>query len=280
MSLSNSLRLVPVNAADTAVITASSQAGAETGPAWLQTVGRTDVWRAAGTSATLTAALASPITAIDCVALMTSNLSSAATWRVRVRSSTAAVLFDSGSVLACPPLPFSEFDWGFQPLGVNAFSFGQAAHSVIWLPSRVPGASVQVDIADPYNPAGYIEAARLVIGETWSPDYSFSWGAPLTFGSLSKQARSEDGTLRTDAGAVMRKLSLPLNTMTDADRQRFAEIARSVGLQRDFLISAYPTAASAAKVADYTMMAKFVREQSVTSRSIGIYSSAIEMEEA
>lgn len=280
MLLSNRLRIVPVNAADSAVLTASSQASADTGPAWLQTVGRTDIWRAAGTAATLTAVLDSLITPIDCVAIMTSNLSSACTWRVRLLSSGGVVLFDSGSVLACPPLPFAQFDWGFQPLGVNAFTFGLSAQSVCWLPARVAAASVLIDIVDPSNPAGYVEAARLVIGETWSPDDNYSYGSSLVWSSLSKSSRAEDGTLRTDAGASLRRFSLALDSMTETDRRRFAEIGRNVGLVKDFLVSARPADADASVVADYTMMAKFARDPAHSRRSFGRYAAAVEIEEA
>ena len=280
MPVSNRLRLVPVNAADTAVLTASSSASADTGPAQMQTIGRTDVWRSAGTAATLTAALASPITPVDCVALMTSNLSSASTWRVRVLAGGGAVLFDSGAVLACPPKPFEQFDWGFQPLGVNAFTFGLFTQSVCWLPARVAAASVVIDINDPSNPAGYVEAARLVIGETWVPEYNYAYGAGLTWSSLAKGGRAEDGTLRTEAGASLRRLSLSLEAMTDTDRRRFAELGRNVGLVKDFLVSARPTAADAAAVADYTLMAKFARDPAHNSRSFGRHAAAIEIEEA
>lgn len=278
MALSHQLRLVPANAADTAVIVASNQASADTGPAWLQTVGRTDVWRAAGTSATLTATLASPITPVQCVALPVCNLSSAATIRARVLSG-AVVRFDSGTRLACPPLAFDKFDWGFAPLGVNAFSFGMAPQAVIWLPQRVAASSVVIDIADPYNPAGYVEAARLVIGDVWSPTYNFSNGNTLTWASQSKPGRAEDGTLRTEVGASMRKLALSLDAMTADDRRRFSEIAQHLGTRRDFLLCACPQAEQD-RAADYTMMAKFSRDPASVSRFIGFFQSAIEIEEA
>lgn len=277
--LSHRLRLVPVNAADTAVIVASTQASADTGPAWLKTIGRTEIYRSAGTSATITATLASPITPVQCVALPVCNLSSAATIRVRVLSSTAAVLFDSGTRLACPPLAFDKFDWGFAPLGVNSFSFGMAPQAVIWLPERVAASSVVIDIADPFNPAGFVEAARLVIGDMWSPAYNFSNGNTLTWASQSKPGRAEDGTLRTEVGASMRKLTLSLDAMTADDRRRFSEIAQHLGTRRDFLLCACPQAEQD-RIADYTMMAKFSRDPSSVSRFIGFFQSAIEIEEA
>lgn len=277
--LSSNLRIVPINAADTAIIIASSSASADTGPGELKAIGRTDVWRSAGTSATLTVELDSPITPIQAVALMTSNLSAAATWRIRVLSSTAVLRFDSGVVLACPPAPFGEFDWGFAPLGVNAFSTGLAAHSVCWLPERVPGASVLIDIEDPYNSAGYVEASRLVVGDVFSPDFNFARGSGLTWASIDKQERSEDGSLRTNPGARMRKLSLSMQNMTDSDRSKFAEIARHAGLTRDFLVSAFPVSADQSRVADYTMLAKFARDIATAATSFRRYQAPLEIEE-
>lgn len=279
MMLSNRLRIVPANAADTALLSASSSASADLGVDNLQVVGRTEIWRAAGTVATLTAELDSAMTPVQCIAVMTSNWSAAATWQVRVFSGTAATYFDSGTLLACPPLPLDQFDWGFAPLGVNAFSSGLPVHSVIWLPERVPAASVQIEINDQYNPDGHVEASRLVIGDVWSPETNFSTGSVLTWGNTDKQSRSEDGTLRTEVGIRMRKMSISFQGMPDSDRNRMAEIARQIGMKRDFLISACPQA-NPLKAADHTMMAKFTRDMASSSVSLGRYQQSLEIEES
>lgn len=270
----SNLRLIPINHADAATLSASSAALPVT---QLQTTGRTAVWRAASTSATLTATFAGPKT-VDSVALMTSNLSSAATWRARMFAG-AATLYDSGTVLACPPRPFGELDWGFEPLGVNAFAFGLAAQSVLWLPARYAPTSVQIDIDDPYNPAGYVEASRLVIGERWEPEKNHSWGALLSFEERGKQSRAEDGSLRSEPGVKLRSLKLSLDWMKEPDRARFGEITRRLGTKTDFLISVYPADASADKEAHYTLVAKFIRPPGIGNTRYNTSASQVELEE-
>lgn len=253
------LRIVAVNAADTATV---ASPGAVLPVTNLQNTTRTSVWRASGTAATITAAWADP-QALDSVALMTSNLTSAATWRIRAFDA-AVMLYDSSAVLACPPRPLGELDWGYRPLGVNAFAFGMAAQSVLWVAERVLATSVVIDIDDATNPAGYIEASRLVIGERWEPEYNMSWGAQLTFEERGSQSRADDGTLRSEPGAVSRTLEFSLDWLKELDRAAFAEITRYLGIHRDFLISAYP-ASSADKDAHYTMQAKLTRAPGIKS---------------
>ena len=254
------LRIVAVNAADTAIVAEASAVLPVTN---LQNTTRTSVWRAGGTAATITASWVDPV-AVDSVALMTSNLSSAATWRVRAFDAADVMIYDSGNVLACPPRPLGELDWGFRPLGVNAFAFGLAAQSVLWLPERMLAASVVVDVDDAANPAGYVEASRLVIGERWEPVTNMSWGAQLTFEEHGSQSRADDGTLRSEPGAVSRALEFGLDWLTETDRAAFAEMSRYLGVHRDFLISAYP-ASSADRDAHYTLLAKLTRAPGIKS---------------
>lgn len=268
------LRLVPVNRADAATFSASS---AVLPAANLQTLTKTAVWRGAGTGATLTATFAG-LTPLDSIGLMTSNLTAGAMWRARVFDG-AALLSDSGSVLACPPDPLGELDFGYAPLGVNGFSFGRSAHSVMWLPTRYVGTSVQIDIDDPDNPSGYVEASRLVIGERWSPSKNFSWGSQLTPVELAKSSRAEDGTLRSEAGAKFNQLRLSLDWMTAADRRVFYAIAREIGLSKDFLISVYPDSSDTRLDSDYTLLAKFVGKSSIAAPRYGNYSAPVEIEE-
>jgi hypothetical protein len=269
------MRIIPVNMADRATLTATSEALAVTN---LQKPDRTAVWRATGTSASITATLSTDAT-IDSVALMTSNLSAAATWRIRVYDSGNSVIYDSGTILACPPDPFGTFDWGFAPLGVNAFTFGLSAYSINWQASRVLGRKVVIDISDPTNTSGYVEASRLVFGERWEPATNPDWGATLTWVEGGTQTRCEDGTLRSEAGAKWRKLSFSLGWMSPSDRSKFSEIVRQCGSKKDFVVSVFPSDSDAVKEAHYTMLAKFPPETSVLAATFARYSSSAQMEE-
>lgn len=266
----SNLRIVAVNAADTSVV---SEAGAVLPVTNLQNTTRTSVWRAGGTAATITAAWVDPV-ALDSVALMTSNLSGAATWRVRALDGGGVMLYDSGVSLACPPRPFGELDWGFRPLGVNAFAFGLAAQSVLWMPERVLASSVVIDVDDASNPAGYVEASRLVIGERWEPVTNMSWGAQLTFEERGNQSRADDGSLRSEPGAVSRALEFNLDWLAEPDRAAMAEMTRYLGVHRDFLVSAYPNG-GADRDAHYTMLAKFTRAPGIKSVKYSINAAQV-----
>jgi hypothetical protein len=240
---------------------------------------RTTIWRAAGTSATLTVSVVSGSLWVDTVALMTSNLTSSATWRIQ-RYDGATLLADSGSQLACQPVPLGALRWGRQPLGVNGFAFGLAAQSVYWAPSAARVTQVVITIDDPTNTAGYIEGSRLVVGERWTPSNNFNWGAVLTPDSLTQQRRYESGALRSIKGARFRRLSLSLANMTPDDRAVFSQLQQLVGTDRDFLICAYPeSGADVFKEADYTMLGKFPRASGITSSTFGRFAAPIEVEE-
>jgi hypothetical protein len=271
----HNLRFVPVNCADAAILTASSAALPVTN---LQAPGRTIVWRAAGTSASLIATFPVPVT-IDAVGLMTSNLTADAFWRIRFFGDVGQTLYDSASVLACPPKDISEVDWGYEDMGVNAFAFGLAAQSTHWTPKRYVVNAVQIDIDDPTNPAGYIEASRLIIGAKWSPTTNIDWGANFSWEERGLQRRAEDGSLLSEAGAKFRKFSFGLDFLSEAERGAFAEMARRLGTSKDFLVSVYPGAGNF-RAEHYCFVAKLVRAPGVGRKSARFFSAkVIEIEE-
>jgi hypothetical protein len=83
------LRIIYANQVDTATVTASSQASASLGVANLLTDIKSAVWRSVGTSARLDVLLASAAI-VGGIALPFTNLSSAATMRVRMTNEAAA----------------------------------------------------------------------------------------------------------------------------------------------------------------------------------------------
>lgn len=267
--------MVPTNLVASATVTASSAVLSANN---LKTIGRTEVWRSTGTTATLTVSFATDET-IDTVALMTSNLSAASTWRIRIYNASAVLQYDSGTNLACPPREFGSLEWGYEPLGVNAFAFGMAAQSVLWIPTPYAGRSVVIDLVDSSNTSGYLEASRLVIGRRYEPQFNMSNGIILSFEERGKQARSEDGTLRSEQGVKMRNMSFSMDTFQEADRADIAEISRRLGTKTDFLISAFPSDISLDLDIHYTMMAKFTRVPGIGAPHYGFYSTQINVEE-
>lgn len=235
----SNLRIIYDNAADRAALTASSQAGA-LGAAALLTDEKTEVLRSAGTELTITATL--PVGEIvGGVVLPFCNLTSNA--KIRVRGYTAPAdtvpVIDTGLVLACAYTSPGNDDIGDTPLVVNAYSYGGGTYARVWFP-RDTARKFVIDISDPDNPAGYVEFARLVLGNYWSPERNASYGAGVTPVDTSTQYRTDGGSQRVERGAAYNTIQLQLDAMTPRDRANFWRIARGCGTWKPIFTSLYP----------------------------------------
>ncbi|MCC7597744.1 hypothetical protein IGS61_09620 [Janthinobacterium sp. FW305-129] len=272
------LRIIHHNASDLAVITASSQSGGLTAANLLTDI-KSEVWRSTGTSATLRAVF--PSTAlIGALALPFCNLSSAATLRVRgyVLASDSTPAFDTGTVQACAHQPLGAWDWGLEPLGVNAFSYGGGAYGRIWFaPAWVE--KLEIDIDDALNPAGYIEASRLVAGMYWSPESNADYGASVTADDASQHYRNEGGDLLTNVGPRSRKLALSLTAMSPPDRSKLMAILRGNGKSRPVFISLFPESDDPLLEQDHQVYGKLPEAIAVTTPQFERYSTSITVEE-
>ncbi|MGF7130528.1 hypothetical protein P3T40_002003 [Paraburkholderia sp. EB58] len=233
------LRVVHDNAADRGTLAASSTAGA-LAAANLRTQMKAQVWRATGTSATLTLTWALP-EQIACVVLPFCNLTSTATMRVRGYTLAADVdpAFDTGVRPACPYSALDLFGWGTQPLGCNAFAFGGGTYAVAWFENAAVERLV-IDIADPDNSTGYVEASRLVAGPYWSPQKNVDWSPKLTVEDSTTNTRNDAGDLITDRGTRYRTLAVSLSWLPPADRDQLMAILRGSGFAQPVFVSLFP----------------------------------------
>ena len=272
------LRIIYDNAADRAALTASSQAGA-LGPANLQRERKSAVLRSVGTALTIVATWPTP-EIIGGVALPFCNLTPTATIRVRgyVEPGDAAPDFDTGAVPACEYAALGMWDWGALQLGVNAFSYGGGTYARCWLQMRSVKELV-IDLADPDNPAGYIEAARLVTGPYWSPEQNASYGAGVTSVDTSTQYRNGAGAQTVGRGALYRKLSLALDHMTPLDRAELWRIVRGNGLSRPLLISLYPESDDGELEQAHQVYGRIASNSAITTPYYQAYATNIEIEE-
>lgn len=253
------LRLIPSNLADSATVTASSTAGSYAA-ANLQNSTRTAKWRATGTSATLTVTFAAPQT-LDSIALMRGNLTSAATWRIKLYDATPTLLYDSTAITASP-------------------SSWRDSQSVLWLDQSYAVKSMTIELADATNSAGYVEASRLVAGLGWSPKYEPSYGAALTIDSADVSGRAEDGTLRSERRALSRAMAFNLDVLDESDRAALIAIAADLGQSVDFLVSLAAGAASPDQEHQHTMMGKFSNNVAAALAHYGIAAAQVQIAEA
>lgn len=273
------LRIVHDNAANRATsLVASTTAGA-LAAANLLTDRKSEVHRATGASVTYTVTWSTP-ELCSLVALAFANYTSTAT--IRVRAYTAAAdsvpAVDVGPSLACAYARLGLWPWGTVPLGVNAFSYGGGAYGRLYI---TPGAyeKLVIDIVDDDNPAGYVEAARLITGAWWSPEYNAVQGAAAAVNDTTSNSRSQAGDLRSDVGTVSRSVDLSLDAIAPADRPRLWNILRGSASSGPVFISVYPEHADAELEQAHQLYGKLASAKTISAPLYGLFSAPLEVEE-
>jgi hypothetical protein len=235
-----SLRIVSDNAADRATITASSTAGT-LAASNLQTDIKTQLWRSTGTTETLTLQWASP-EFVSMVSVAFANTTSVATIQVQgyTEPTDSTPSFDTGVQFANPSTLDDSFDWGGVALGSNAYSYNSAgSYATVWFATKSVK-KIVITLADPTNPAGFLQAARMVAGGYWSPENNCEYGVEVTYGDMSKQERSDAGDLHTDRGPRYKILSLDVTMMPKADRNKMWRIFGANGMTYPIFFSLSP----------------------------------------
>jgi hypothetical protein len=278
-TISNSrLRLVYDNAADRSTVTTSSTAGTLIASNMLNNH-KSSVWRSTSTTASIYVAF--PVAEfMGCVALPFCSLTATATMRVRgyVDAGGTVLAFDTGIILAAPYVAFGSWQWGAQPIGVNAFSYGGGTYASVYT-TIVAVRTLVIDLVDVDNTSGYIECARLVTGSYWTPAYNPDYGTSATSQDTSKQYRTESGDLLTDTGTTNRKIAINLSKLTPADRATFWKVIRNVNMSKPVFVSLFPENSDGELEQAHQIYGKLPTLGSVSSSSFNIYSAPLEVEE-
>lgn len=273
------LRIIYDNAADRAALAASSAAGAMTADRLLSDI-KADVWRSTGPTATITATWPAA-ELVGGVVLPFSNLSARATIRARgyAKVADAAPLFDTGAVEACPAPVLGLWDWGSIPLGSNAYAYGGGTYGRVWIP--VPGAveKLVLDIDDSTNPAGFIEASRLVCGAYWEPAKNAEYGAPVQAVDTSKHIRTDAGDLVTDIGTRHKTQTVNLSLMPPVDRATLWSIVWGNGMRRPIFFSLHPNSGDARLEQTHQVYGKLASTAAMNTPFFQRYATTLDIEE-
>lgn len=186
--------------------------------------------------------------------------------------------YDSGMVPACPAAAVKLR--GLAPAqAASAYAFGGGAYARHWLPVQRFALGVAIDISDPDNLQGYIEASRLVMGEYWSPINNPDYGASMTIMDASTHYRTDSGDLCTEIGTRARKMPLQLSGLPAADRTALADILRRNGMSGVMLISLFPESLDLELERDHTIFGKLSSVSSMSMPYCDAYSVPLEIEE-
>lgn len=271
------LRIISDNAADRVTLTGSTTSGLLVA-ANLLSDEKTSVWRATGTTATLTGSTTTTESAAG-VHLPFCNLSPTATIRVRLYSDTAGTtqVLDTGTVLACPA-PARDIKGFTAAQAASAYAYGGGAHARVWF-AATNWRRFVIDIVDTNNLQGYIEAGRLVVGPYWSATYNSDYGAPLTVQDASKQYRTDSGSLRTDRSYRYRQLDISLNNLSATDRTALIQMLVRVGSSYPVLLSLYPEVADLSLDRDHTIFGNFPKIGGLSNPAYANYAYSLSIEE-
>jgi hypothetical protein len=252
------MRIICTNAADSATLTATP-AMVTTLPATnLQTQYREQLARTTSLAAQEIALEWASAQVFSGAVLYRSNLSSTATWRVRIWDTSAmgTLLYDSTATTANLPKTLGELIFGVDPLGATYYDAWGYVVSVLWF-TPVIGAYAKIDLADSGNADGYMQASRLFLGRYFQTTYSPTT-ASLKWAETSTQTRTDGGTLRTEPGVSYRSLMLSLKYLPEADRGELNILLRDSGLRGDVFVSLLPESGTMLEV-DHHMQAKLTQ---------------------
>ncbi|HBL27521.1 MAG TPA: hypothetical protein DD490_11855 [Acidobacteria bacterium] len=233
------------NRADEATLTAGS-AVATLPVAHLQDRQIVKPWRTATTQPASTwvqADFGQPQT-IGVVALIRHNFSQGSRWRLRLGDdpSFAVVAHDSGWVEVWPQieefgaLPWGVFQWGGLVPQEVAAQITLSAHYL--LPVPVVAQHLRLDIDDAGNPAGYLQAGRLVAGPAYRPSRDLLYGWSIGFEDPSVVSKSRGGQTWIDVQERFRVLRFTLANLneTEAFVNVFDYLHRRKGIAGDVLV--------------------------------------------
>jgi hypothetical protein len=275
------LRIIYDNAADRATVTTSTTAGS-LAASNMKIDKKSKVWRSTNALAASTIITATWTTSeiIGGVILPFCNLSAAATIKIKLYtlSGDASPVYDTGFRPAATYTSVGVGDWGVNPLGVNAYSYGGGTYGVAYFPKQTVR-KIIIEIVDTANTAGYIECSRLVAGAVWSPTYNMALGTPMEPIDTSTNDRSESGDLITTRGIRYRTLSFDLTWLLAVDRQRVNEIKRGNGKTKSLFVSLFPEDVDTEKEQIWQIYGRLKDIGAMTHDMPTIYSTSISIEE-
>ena len=285
MMKTKNLRILHDNAADRAILSASSQAGT-LGPANLQRDSKSAVLRATGVAQTITVTWPTA-ELVACVALISTNLTSSAKMRVRgfAMPGDGAAVLDTGSIFPCPAATHGSYPWATLPLGWNAYRWGGVnswargggADGVAWFaPVRVR--QLMIDVHAPQSPEGYVEISRLVAGNYWSPEQNAEYGAQLLLQDSTEDYRTAAGELKSALGVSSDKLSVTLAHLTPMDRARLMRVLRENGKGKAMLFSLFPENPDPLLEQDHMLYGKVSNIDAVATPYFETYSAPLQIE--
>lgn len=185
---------------------------------------------------------------INFAALIKHNISQTGTirWRLSNASDFSTTVYDSGTVDAWPiveefgTLPWGVFQWGGYLNPEVAALYTISTFDV--LDEAVAARYLRIDISDPSNPDGYLQAGRLICGPAYEPSINYANGVEFEFIDQSRVTKSRGGQTFVDEVERFRRMRFELINLPEAEifGNIFNQVDRLRGISQDILIIPQP----------------------------------------
>ena len=225
----NKLRIVRENLVKTAAtLTADTEAGSLVVEN-MQDDRKSVIWRSTAKTATITVTW-SLSQFVNCVILPFCSLKSEATMRVRLYSTGDVLEYDSTATICCAYSTFEVFNWGSEPLGVNAYTVGGGTYARVYCDEtqynngNIVKVVIDLDDDNASQANSYLESGCLVIGEYYEFNYNPNYGANIKAKFSDKEERSQAGDLITIQGNLTKSLNFNLGWINAQGRDQVANM--------------------------------------------------------
>lgn len=196
--MSNYIIAQPYTATITATTAATSMPASN-----LNKVQPSDVWRSTDLTGEYIEIDLGSAKAVDLIALMFTNFTSAATWRVQAGTTTAYSNYDSTAVTA----------WAGATQNVDR------PHAMLYLAAAQTYRYWKITLTDAANPAGYFEAGRVILADALQFTRNYSYGAGRGFNDLSTTKEAFGGQLLIEDKAKRPVLSFEANFLSATEME-------------------------------------------------------------
>lgn len=184
----------------------------------------------------------------DFAAIIAHNLTTAATirWRLSAVSDFATTVYDSGTINAWEPTegfgasPWGVFNWGGLPSADDISLYTASTFTV--LDNPVLARYLRVDLSDSANGDGYLQAGRLMSGQSYQPTVNYANGVQFQFVDESRVTKSRGGQTFIDTVQKYRTITFDLNHLPqdEAFGSIFNNLDRLKGISGDVLVIPQP----------------------------------------
>jgi len=177
------------------------------------------------------------------IALVNHNLSSTATYRIRLGldPTFATTAGDSGTRDVWPVLfPFGTVPWGSPSWWTGRISAEEASSYtgtlVFILPQSTNARYIRVEITDESNVDGYVQVGRMFAADAWQPTRNMVYGASIGWEPRTEVQAALSGAEYFNEKPSIRVVKFELPAMTEDEAMALAfELQRSAGTSKEVL---------------------------------------------